>query len=676
MYFIHPEILWGLFAVLIPLIIHLFNFRRYRKLPFSNIEFLKNITRQTRKQNKLKHLIVLLLRMGAVSLIVIAFASPRFGKKSNTVDAKVKSIYIDNSFSMMAEGENGMLFENARRMAADLINNSGRDVRYLIQTNDYYSGKLLLNRDEALKETDRLKVSSATRMLSSVAQRQRKMLNKTSVYESFWFSDFQQYSSDVNKFEKDTLNSYYFFPLSQVRKKNIYIDSCYFTKPLILPGKQAVLKVILANASDVAYEKVPLTLFVNDKKRAVAGVDMPAKKRVEVSLSFTTDKGGWQSGKLAIEDYPVTFDDELYFAFNVNSRIKVLDVYDTSPDKYIKTFYQTDSLFAFNEVPCLKLDVSAFSGYELIILDALSEITSGLSAALLNFVNSGGNLLYVPRAGAEPQSVNGLLNRLKAGNFLKADTSVTRVKGIKTDDKLFKTGILKVPENALLPVVRYHFPLKYSVTSGVETLLTLLNGDDLLVRKKSGNGNIYLLTAPLDKSSTDFALNPLFVPVMYGVAITTGKTDNLFYFMGENEKIVMPVSSFKKDDNPLVLKLKNSDYRFIPGQQRKGNTVEIFPYDGIKKAGIYEAVQYDSTWFLTAFNYNRYESEMSFYSTSDLDSLLKSSAVQNFAVLDGKINNVHEVINQQQKGAQIWKLFIIFALLMLLTEVMILRWWK
>jgi hypothetical protein len=67
---------------------------------------------------------------------------------------------------------------------------------------------------------------------------------------------------------------------------------------------------------------------------------------------------------------------------------------------------------------------------------------------------------------------------------------------------------------------------------------------------------------------------------------------------------------------------------------------------------------------------------MSFYSTSGLDSLLKSSAVQNFAVLDGKINNVHEVINQQQKGAQIWKLFIIFALLMLLTEVMILRWWK
>jgi len=95
MYFIHPEILWWFFLVLIPVIIHLFNFRRYKKIYFSDIEFLKNISRQTKKQNKLKHLIILFLRMLATAFIVIAFASPRLGEKKNVTASGVKSIYID-----------------------------------------------------------------------------------------------------------------------------------------------------------------------------------------------------------------------------------------------------------------------------------------------------------------------------------------------------------------------------------------------------------------------------------------------------------------------------------------------------------------------------------------------------------------------------------------------------
>jgi len=441
MYFIHPEILWGLPAVLIPLIIHLFNFRRYRKLPFSNIEFLKNITRQTRKQNKLKHLIVLLLRMTAIALMVIAFAGPRFNKKSRLANSKVNSVYIDNSFSMMAEGENGILFENARQMASGLIKNSGRDERYLLQTNDFNSGKLLLNRDEALTEIDHIKISPATRMLSSVAQRQQKMLSTLQGFKSFWFSDFQKNSSDFKNFPNDTLNNYYFFPLAQVQKKNIYIDSCYFTKPLTLPGTQAELKVVLVNVSGAEYEKVPLTLYINHTKRAVAGVDLPPYKSVTVSLSFTTDQSGWQSGKLTIDDYPITFDDILYFTFNVNSRIRVLDIYTDAPDKYFKTFYKTDSIFVYDSRSWLKLDPSSFRKYDLIILDGLPEITSGLTTAINGFVNNGGNVLFAPPVNLKPASVNNFFNKLNAGTFLEPDTSSTRVIGIKRKDPLFKTTL-------------------------------------------------------------------------------------------------------------------------------------------------------------------------------------------------------------------------------------------
>jgi hypothetical protein len=676
MYFIHPEILWGLLAVLIPLVIHLFNFRRYRKMPFSNIEFLKNITRQTRKQNKIKHLVVLLLRMAAVVLIVIAFAGPRFDKNKRLSNSKVKSIYIDNSFSMMAEGENGMLFENARQIAAELIKSSGHDERYLLQTNDYNSGKLLLNRDEVLTEIDRLKVKPATRMLSSVENRQLKMLNKVNGYESFWFSDFQRNSTDINSFQADTLNSYYFFPLRQIQSKNIYIDSCYFTKPLTLPGKQAQLKVVLVNTSDAAYEKVPLTLFINGSKRAVAGIDLPATKRVEVTLSFTTNQSGWQSGKLTIEDYPITFDDELYFTFNVNQRIKVLDVYAGLPNHYFKIFYETDSSFVFDVESYLKLDLSTFQNYELIILDGLPEITSGLLTSVTGFLNKGGNVMLVPGKDADLTSINRFLNQLEVGRFAQSDTSLTRVKGIKRNDPLFKNTLSKIPENASLPNVSLHYPLKYSIASGTESLLTLLNGDNFLVRKRVGDGTLFVLASPVEKSSTDFAFNPLFVPVMYGAAFTSIRKENLFWFIGNSEKVAAPVPVYQSGDSPVILKQRGSKYSFIPGQQQIGNRLMLFPSDGINQAGIYDALLEDSVKFSLAFNFNRMESEMKFFSEQELDSLLKAGSLRNYAVLDGKINNVVEVINQQQKGAQIWKLFIIFALLLLLVEVAILRWWK
>lgn len=676
MFFIHPEILWGLLALLIPLIIHLFNFRRYRKLPFSNIEFLKNITRQTRKQNKVKHLVVLLLRMAAMALIIIAFANPRLNSSRKNVNQKVKALYLDNSFSMMAEGRNGMLFENARQLADELIKNSGRDQRYLLQTNNFSSGRHLLNRDEALKEIDHLKISPATRKLSSVNQRQQKLLKKLKGVESYWFSDFQENSTDITRFAADSIDYYYFFPLEQVQNKNIYIDSCYFTKPLVLPGKQAEIKVVLVNTSASSYEKVLLTLFIDGVQRAVTGVDLPAFKRVEVPLSFTSNNSGWQAGKLTIEDYPVTFDDNLYFTFKVNSRIKVLDIFSKNKNPWISAFFNADSIFSFSSASYMQLNPGSFSTYSLIILDGLPEVTSGFADALLKFVKQGGNLLFAPPKDMDIADANKFLKLWNAGSFAQADTTRTRIKGIKINDPVFKAGLDKVPENADLPAVNLHYPLRHKTLTASVTLLALLNGDDFLIRKKTGSGSMYLLTGPIDKKTTDFVFNPLFASVMYGIAITTDKKGSLFYYINDAAQITAPVSTAANGHNTITLKRQGDNYSFIPGQQQQGGKTVLQLYNGITKSGIYQAVINDTTKYLLAFNYNRSESDMRFYNSKKLDSLLNKSPIKHFTVLNGEINNVKEVINQQQKGTRFWKLFIIFAALLLLAEVLILRWWK
>jgi hypothetical protein len=67
MQFVYPAFLFALLAVAIPVIIHLFHFRRFRKVYFSDVSFLRQLSDESKKQSRLKHWLVLAARMLAVA---------------------------------------------------------------------------------------------------------------------------------------------------------------------------------------------------------------------------------------------------------------------------------------------------------------------------------------------------------------------------------------------------------------------------------------------------------------------------------------------------------------------------------------------------------------------------------------------------------------------------------
>ena len=85
MQFVNPLFLFGLFAIAIPVIIHLFNFRKFQKVYFTNVDFIEELKQQTQKQSQLKHLLVLLLRILAIASLVFAFAQPYIPVTENDV---------------------------------------------------------------------------------------------------------------------------------------------------------------------------------------------------------------------------------------------------------------------------------------------------------------------------------------------------------------------------------------------------------------------------------------------------------------------------------------------------------------------------------------------------------------------------------------------------------------
>jgi len=682
MNFANPEILFALIAVLIPLIVHLFNFRRYKKLFFSNVALLKDISFETKKKSRVKHIIVMILRMLAIAALVIAFAGPNFHKKDLKTNSSesITGIYIDNSFSMEAGDRNGRLFDHSIASARELIKHSSRDSRFIVMNNDQGKTRLRpLNKDEALSLVDNMHISASHKETATIIDDfvMFKLKHEDYGLNTYFFSDFQESSFNTSAFPTDSLINWNFVHMQHQSTPNILIDSCWIEDPVVLPGKITSLFVRLKNVSSQQYDKVGVKLFINEQNKSIASIDLPEHGQKTIKMQFNAGEKGWKSASLQIDDYPVTFDDILYFSFYVDEKINVLSINPSGEDKYLKAFYSSDSVFEFKQENYKSIDYQHLNDNQLIILNGLSEISSGLSSQIKTFVENGGNLMIFPPDNEEIEDLNKLLKLFNAGSINGPIITETRVKGIKLTNSIFSEAIEKIPENADLPVIFKKFNLTNNYTHKQETVISLLNDDALLLKKEFNNGIIYFMTIPLNPDFSNLSFHPLFIPLMYGAAIDGKGFQKLFYVIGEDKEITVNISDQNINNQDLAFRIKktNQEQSFIPLQQFRGNELMFSLSENIVEAGIYQLNRNESLQALIAFNYNRLESLMEFHSSESLEEILSKSGLLNYEVINLQSGTQEEIINSMQNESRLWLVFIILALSFLLLEIIVLRFW-
>lgn len=681
MHFNHPEFLFAFFALLIPIIIHLFNFRRYKKVMFSNIEFLKNIKSETKKQNELKHLLALLFRMLTIVFLVLVFAGPEIdsdNKNSINEGAEPKIIYIDNSFSMSAQQDNARLFDISVKNARSLVENSPADTRFVLLTNAAGSGKRVLTKETILTELEQLKLSPDARMLSNLLRSESKnaVSNKLNSREVYIFSDFQKSTIDFTETQFDTAAFYILFPYAQSQKRNVFIDSCFISSPVLIPGKRVELFINLKNGSEVDYEKIPIKLSVDGRQKGVAAVDLKARQQELVPITFIAEEQGWHQAVVSIEDSPITFDNELYFTFQVKNKIGVIELNSGQASEDLIKFYASDSVFNFREMNYKRVDMNLLQDADMVILNGLPEFSNGLINQLSGFVRNGGNLFFFPDVNVSSAGNNEFLKSFQAGEFVSYSDEKVRVSSIRKQDELFKDAIEKVPENADFPIAFQHYKIKYPVNSGITPLVVLLNGDDFLVKKKIGNGQLYILTTPFGDNYSNLSSHALFVPIMYGATFSNKKSSKLFYTIGVDNNLTTNIPSVNSVESPFIMSNVESDFSFIPKQQFISGYLNIDVYNNIFEDGIYSLNLNDSVYALYGFNYNRQESQMEFYSEKEMINELEAMGIDNYKIVNNDISNQVVLTDLLQKESDLWKLFIILALLMVLAEILVLRFWK
>jgi hypothetical protein len=688
MVFAQPLFLIALTALAIPVIIHLFNFRRYKKVYFTNVRFIAEIKQETKKRSQLKHLLILLARLLAIACLVMVFAQPYLPssiRQKKLKGSQAVSIYIDNSFSMEALSTGGRLIDEARNKALEIADACKPSDLFQLLTADFEGRhQRFVSRDEFRTLVEEVKISPSVRSLAEVMKRQEDMFSGVRGMNpvSYIISDFQHTTSGFLNLKADTAISWFFVPVVAAKQNNLYIDTAWFDNPVLQPMQPARLRVKIRNSSDERLEKIPLQLTINNVQKSVASFAIDPGSETTVVLPYTNNAAGIQSGILSITDYPVTWDDNFFFTYPIAPAVPVFCINGDKTSPYLEALFASDSTFIFRNGSDKQLDFSSFGRYPLIILNGINEISSGFMQEITRFVMNGGNLLVFPSAKADLSKYNELLTAFGAPVFTGTDTSRVNVSELNTESLIFRdvfekdaSGRITLPENADLPRVLKHYVLGRASRSATEDLMKLQNGQAFLTVTKTGKGQVYISAVSLDDKASNFPKNSVFVPALYKIAILSVPSVPLFYPLSADNGIGIENDSMK---NKEVYKIKKLDSGFecIPETRSNGSLTRVYPHDQVREAGLYVIMEGSRLVQGIAFNYDRRESDLHCYSGEEVNAMLTRSGVKYFAVLKGKKISLAKQIRDINQGTPLWKFFVFGILAFLLAEIILIRLWK
>ena len=674
MRFLYPNMLWGLLALLIPILVHLFNFRRHKLVYFSNTAVLRSIQQENAKTRKLKYLVTLLLRCLFIAALVLAFAFPYHPEKQlnvNTSDNLI-GVYVDNSMSMKGQSQRTTLIEDARQSARDLVHKLNPSNRYLLMTNSFeVQNEYPMNQEEMLDQLDRMNPDGPPADMGEVIDR-FEMLAKQHGFNSstlFLYSDFQRNTFDLSAAKADTALQVVVVPMVPEYKSNLYIDSVWLSSPIVQPGLTNDLNVRIVNQGDKEVKGLPVSFTMNGAMAASTTVDLEKNGEVEIEMQFVVDGTGEQRCSVSLTDHPITFDDAYDFVLSVKNRLNVVELGSESP--YGSLVFDDDEQFHYTLMEPSRFDLSALSQAQLLIVNETANLNETLQQTLLDAISEGASLVVFP-ALDNPKNNIYLYGRLGL-TLMEVDTNATATEDLALQHAFFSDMILDLPQHPDLPKVKRHIRLK---SNGIPaTLLTLQNADPLLLSEQVGKGQAFIFATGLSPAWSDLADNALFVPTMVKTALLGAQAGRISYTIGTDKMLVLNDIGLVGDRRFLFANADRS-FELMPSSEVRNNKVYLYLNDNLPSAGFYELLVNDTLNRVTAWNESRVESRMDFIDRDDIEPEFEKAGFNVAAVLDTTDLATDDWVEAMARQSSQWKLFALIALLALLGEIAVLRFWK
>lgn len=642
MHFKHHEILYFLFLLIVPILVHLFQFRRFKKEYFTNVQFLKALSVQTRKSATVKKWLLLATRLLLLTCVIVSFAQPFFqAKDSNNLSNEIY-IILDNSFSMQAKGQKGELL---RRAVQELLEDTPQSTRFSLLTNS-----------ESYWNTDIKSIQSTLQNIkySAVPFQLDNLIAKVNAHQSAFKKDIIIITDGVGIQKKQvqniSKNDVAFFIISKAEQKNnVAVDSVYIketTNDFYEIGVD-----LSAYGTDI--KPIPVAIYNNNKLIAKSVATIETAKK---SLQFTIPKKVFH-GYISINDNGLQYDNTFYFSISKIKKINVLAIGESAVNNFLGRIY-TDDEFDYTSSVIASIDYNILEQQDVVVLNELELIPQALQVTLKSLVEKGSNMVIIPSALNNPTSLSSFLNNFGSVQFGTIENKEKLVSKINFSHPLFASVFENKISNFQYPKTNSSFTIKSTSPAA------LYNNDQsiFLMGLPTLGGSVYVFTAPLNIKNSNFQQSPLIVPTFYKMAMTDQKNGISAVTIGTNNPYLVAVQLTKD----AILEVRNASEQFIPIQQIMNSKVKLTFNDLPAQAGNFEV-----------YNKNKWVENISF-NTSRTESNLAAANKENWSDYKSidSIKTIFDKLQSNRSDNQIWKWFVIFALLLLLTEMAIIKFLK
>ncbi len=688
--FLNSAILFGLAAISIPILIHLFAKQKSQTVLFSSLRFLKELQREKIRRLKLRQLLLLILRTLLILLLVLAFARPTLRSRSAAslkAGAPLSAVIIlDNTMSMGLESAGKRLLEQAKQRALEVLSllRPG-DELYLLypqapprlahegpRYNPASLQELIERTELSHARTDYM----AALQLADELVRQSSNLNR----EIYLIGDMQQSGWRFPADDGHTLLSegtrLFLLPIRGSQPENLAVTEVALANQILEKGKVIEIRAKIKNVGATAVKNKLVHLFVDGKRVAQSVVDElePGAVR-EVVFRVVPDRTGFQAGYVLLEDDDLLEDNRRYFTFRIPDEVPVLlvgnRVSDTRnlalalhPDAEMAAYIRT------KQIDAAAFDDEDLEAFQVLVLSNVPRLSTGATLKLQRFLASGRGLIVFLGADVDLKNYNdGFHKKLSLPPLTPANTGSDGEQFLTFGKIDFSHPIFSGVFEKSKTVDSPHFRVAMKAISKkpLDKIISYSNGEPFLFESRYQRGRILYFTSGFLSEWSDLALRGVFAPLVNRcVSYLAGANQvrNSQAHVGEELRFMSSGEDLRGD-----LRMEK------PGEVESKVKPEVFRgnyrvrFADTREMGIYRLRRGETILAQWAVNGEPAESEEEVLDVAEVQKRLSGQEVY---AIEGE-GQIAQKLQQTRLGRELWKPLAAAALLVLLVEMALFR---
>lgn len=585
--FLYPAFLIAGISLAVPLLIHLFNLRRYKTVFFPHTRFLRAIQLRSRRSSEVRYKWLLAMRMLFLAALVAAFAQPLFrnnqkADKSN----RLQVIYIDNNPAMSLKKGARSGLDVAIDAARRQVNNAPLGSRFLLLTNDKPYAYEPQPAEKVASALSNINIAPGGKTSGQVFSGIQSLMQTegTAGADLYYYSDFSRASFPAHP-DAGTMRgiSLHAIAVQPAARNNIFIDTAYLTSPVLQTGQNNTLVVRSRATRKPPAEAPVLQLSINGQMKSAASLRVDASGKSIDTLAFSVSDAGWQRITLTVADAALRFDDTFRVAARSAPGLSILVLNQASPSPYIQAAFRSYNGFNVRS-ETIGSAPADWKPYNLIILNGLTGLPDAVGKQMRDALAAGQSVCVFPGRTRNPEDLNVALRYAGDIRISGYDTAAQTATNLQPGADLVKDIFEGIPPNVQLPVATWHYAIGAAFSANGQSILSFRNGDPLLARYSPSKGAFYLCATSVDLEGGNFPASYFFVPFLYQMAAQSRGGDVYALTAGRQQAAFLPI---RNSDERNMVHLYAPGMDAIPPQRAAGGGVNVFVDAVVQAPGFY-----------------------------------------------------------------------------------------